>query len=265
MPDLSWRTFGIASTVAGECGGYGAHSGLAEAVAWIEQDSDIDLTPCHTRDGSWAPGPACTNMFASGPELGYGTWADWCATTPSSGPSTSCGPAWDAFDDSALPSVSISSPTPMQTFLQGADVLVEVAATKHPDGFAIASVSLRIDAEIVAVDEGDPWRFTGLSFPGPGIYSLVAIARDWAGNEVESEPVVIGWGATQFPEPGTDTGETETRGDDSAPASEDARSGCSLREPPREPPRELGLIALFTLAALARTRRRTLNIEKPVA
>jgi hypothetical protein len=206
LADGSWRTFGIASTVAGACGGYGAHAALAGAVAWIEQDSGVDVTPCHTSDGSWAPSPACSGALASGAGLGVGTWDDWCAGTSSAGSSESCGPAWDAFDPTALPSIAIVSPTDGETFLQGTEVDVQIDASKHPDGFAIASVSLAIDGEIVLVDETDPWEFLGPPFPGPGIYTLVAIAEDWAGNQVESESVMIGWGETEFPDPSTDTG-----------------------------------------------------------
>jgi hypothetical protein len=248
LADGSWRTFGIASTVAGECGGYGAHSTLAGAIPWIEQDTGIDVTPCHAIDGSWAPGPACGGAFAAGPNVGVGTWADWCASTASVGSSTSCGPAWDEFDPTALPSVAISSPIPEQTFLQGTEVHVEVAAAKHPDGFAIATVSLKIDGELVGVDDNDPWEFFGPPFPGPGIYTLTAVAEDWAGNVVESEPIVIGWGETEFPEPGADT---DTGNDDYPLAPADSR--CAIAD---DLPAPGWTIAGFALLFVAIRRRR---------
>ncbi len=251
LADGSWRTFGIASTVAGECGGYGAHSILAGAVPWIEQDSGIDVTPCHAIDGSWAPGPACTGAFASAANLGSGSWDDWCAGTSRVGSSTSCGPAWDAFDPTALPSVAITSPSDHETFLQGIEIHVEVAADKHPEGFAIATVSLLIDGELAGVDANDPWEFFGPALPGPGIYTLVAVAEDWAGNRVESEPVMIGSGDTEFPEPETE-GETDT----DASAMSDRSSGCAIT---RHGPASIWTIAVIALLAAIRRRRSTID------
>jgi len=252
LADGSWRTFGIASTVAGECGGYGAHSTLAGAIPWIEHDSGVDVTPCHAIDGSWAPGPACAGALASDPNVGFGSWDDWCASTPSAGASSSCGPAWDQFDPSALPSVAIVSPVTGETFLQGTEIAVDVAAGKHPDGFAVASVSLAIDGEIVAVDDNDPWQFFGPPFPGPGIYTLVAIAQDWAGNQVESEPVVIGWGETEFPDP-DDDGEAETVGDTDTETGDDrpatrGQSGCTIADD--APARDWAIAALALLLVI---------------
>lgn len=249
LADGSWRTFGIASTVAGDCGGYGAYSTLAGAVPWIEQTSGFDISPCHAIDGSWAPSPACTGALSQVPNLGAGSWPDWCAGTPSVGPSTSCGPAWDGFDSSALPSVAIVAPTPKQTFLQGIQIDVQVVATKHAEGFAIATVSLAIDGEIVAVDDNDPWQFLGPSFPGPGIYSLVAIAEDWAGNQVESEPVLIGWGETEFPDPEMDP-ETESGGDQRPAVA--GESSCAIAG---DVPARNWTIALLMVALLGWRRR----------
>ncbi len=221
LPDGSWRTFGIASTVAGDCGGYGAHATLAGAIPWIEQDSGIDVTPCHAIDGSWAPGPACAGAFAAPANVGVGTWADWCSGTASVGASTSCGPAWDQFDPTALASVAIRSPLDGQSVLQGLELRVEVDASKHPEGFAIASISLAIDGEVVDVDANDPWEFVGPEFPGPGVYTLTAIAEDWAGNRVESAPIQIGYG-TELPEP-DETGGTGDEGPAGA-----GESGCAI-------------------------------------
>lgn len=247
LDDGSWRTIGVASTTAGECGGYGAHSTLAGMIPWLEQDSGVDVTPCHAIDGSWAPGPACAGALASDAGLGVGSWDDWCAGTPRAEASSSCGPAWDEFDPAALPSVAIVSPVDRETFLEGIEVDVQVAAAKHPDGFAIASVSLAIDGEITLVDDAEPWRFVGPPFAGPGIYSLVAIAEDWAGNRVESEAVLIGWGDTEFPEP-TD-GEEESSDEPSATSSD---SRCAIAN---DAPVSGWTIAVFALAITARRRR----------
>jgi hypothetical protein len=223
LDDGSWRTFGIASTVVGDCGGYGAHSMLAGAVAWIEWDSGIDITPCHAADGSWAPGPACTTAYAQPAGLGSGDWANGCAGTQASERSRTCGPAWDELDAKLPPSVAIESPSPGASFLANLQVPVVVAAVKHPDGYAIARVHLQVDDVIVATDEVDPWVFEVTSFSGDGVYELVAIAQDWAGNEVASEPVEIGFGV-EVPDPDAESSTDES---DAGPALDAGGSGCA--------------------------------------
>jgi hypothetical protein len=222
LDDGSWRTFGIASTAVGDCGGYGAHSMLSGAVAWIESDSGIDITPCHAADGSWAPGPACTDAYAQPAGLGSGSWPDWCSGTAMSEGGHSCGPAWDEFDAELPPSVEIESPSDGESFLENLQVPVMVAAVKHPEGYAVARVRLQVDGAIVATDEVDPWGFTITGSSGAGVYELVAIAEDWAGNEVASAPVEIGFGVeVPDPDPGTSTDES------GGPATSADGSGCT--------------------------------------
>jgi hypothetical protein len=223
LDDGSWRTFGIASTVVGDCGGYGAHSMLAGAVAWIEWDSGIDITPCHAADGSWAPGPACTNAYAHPAGLGNGEWPSWCSGTQTSERSRTCGPAWDEFDAKLPPSVAIESPSSGASFLENLHVPVVVAAIKHPNGYAVARVRLLVDDVTLATDEVDPWVFEVTSSAGAGVYELLAIAEDWAGNEVASVPVVIGFGV-EVPEPDAETSTDES---DSGPAHDAGGSGCA--------------------------------------
>ncbi|PRQ03083.1 Trypsin [Enhygromyxa salina] len=252
LGDGSWRTFGIASTSVGACGGYGAHSGLAGAVAWIERDSGVDVTPCHAADGSWAPGPACAGANRAAANVGSGSWADWCSGTPASGASSSCGPAWDQFDSTLLPSVEIVSPSWGQTFLDGALVNVEVAATKHPEGYALARVRLEIDELEVASDDNDPWLFEATAFPGVGVYTLVAVAEDWAGNEVASAPVMIGLGEVEVPDPDQGTESGEGGSEDAGGGAESEGPGCSCAT---HEPRPLGLLVFVALLGYLRAPR----------
>lgn len=227
LDDGSWRTFGIASTVTGDCGGYGSHSMLAGAVPWIEWHSGIDITPCHASDGSWAPGSACTNAYAHPAGLGSGGWPTWCSGTQASDRSRTCGPAWDEFDAKLPPSVAIESPSSGASFLANLHVPIIVAAIKQPDGYAVARVHLQVDDVIVATDEVDPWVFDVTSVSGVGVYELVAIAEDWAGNQVASAPVEIGFGV-EVPDPdaGTSTDESED-----GPELDTAGSGCACFVP----------------------------------
>jgi hypothetical protein len=250
LDDGSWRTFGIASTVVGDCGGYGAHSMLSGALAWIERDSGIDVTPCHAADGSWAPGPACASAYAHPAGLASGSWPDWCSGTSTSDRLRSCGPAWDELDAKLPPTITIESPIDGESFLENLLVPISVAAVKHPDGYAVARVHLRVDSAIVATDEVDPWVFEVTSFSGAGVYELVAIAEDWAGNEVASAAIEIGFGV-EVPddESGSSTDET---GD--APLDAGG-SGCACALP-RERVMSPGIPMLVIVTSHLLQRRR---------
>ena len=239
----AWRPFGIASTVTGECGGYGAHAVIAGAVRWIEATSGIDVTPCHTSDGRWAPGPDCAGFNAQAANAANGSWDDWCAGTPALGKLRSCGPAWDEFDAALLPDVAIASPRQGDVIPAGELVDIEIDARKHEEGFALKQVALLVDGVEVAVDAVDPWSFDEATFPPDRVYTLVAVAEDWAGNVVESEPVVIATGDATVPAEG---------GDGGSPASEGGGSNCALAA---TTPGWSGTLALLALLGIARRRR----------
>jgi MYXO-CTERM domain-containing protein len=227
FPDGSWRTFGIASTVSGGCGGVGTHSLLEGALQWIEAESGLDVTPCTDFEGNWAPGPSCGGFNSAPANVGSGSWDDWCAGTPVSPVSNVCGPAWNEFDDSQLPTVAITSPTWGEMFPSGTSLDIVIDAAKHPNGFSIAEIRLEINGSEVAEDLADPYLFANAQFVGAGVYTMVAIAEDWAGNIVESEPVAIGIDAEvpPMPEPDPDTGETGSDGESDGPDSGNSDGG----------------------------------------
>jgi MYXO-CTERM domain-containing protein len=216
FPDGSWRTFGIASTVSGGCGGFGTHSLLEGALPWIEEESGLDVTPCTDFEGNWAPGPLCGGFNSAPANVGSGNWDNWCAGTPTGGIGNECGPGWNEFDDSQLPSVSITSPTWGQMYPVGATLDILIDAAKDPDGYAIAEIRLEINGGEVATDLADPYAFKNAQFNAAGVYTMVAIAEDWAGNIVESEPVAIGieTDVPPMPEPDPDTGEETDSGEE---------------------------------------------------
>jgi hypothetical protein len=89
LADGSWRVFGITSY--GEyCGAGGYYSMMHSAIAWLEQSSGLDLTPCFDAQGNWAPGAGCTG-FPLDPGLGGSSWSQGCAGGAVSGPSATCG------------------------------------------------------------------------------------------------------------------------------------------------------------------------------
>jgi hypothetical protein len=92
MPDTSWRTIGIASTIVPDnvtdpCGNAAAWNDYSRVrrpmVEWIERASGIDITPCFDLDGTWNPTNECTGVFAGQLDTGSGTWANDCQGTPS--------------------------------------------------------------------------------------------------------------------------------------------------------------------------------------
>lgn len=218
FPDGSWHTFGIASTVSGGCGGNGTHSLLEGAIPWIEAESGLDVTPCTDALGNWAPSPNCGGYNSLPANQGSGTWDSWCAGIPVSPNNDVCGPAWDEFDSTKLPSVAITYPVWGDTFDPGTMIDIAIDSVKHPEGFSVKEVRIEINGASVATDSADPYLFKNATFDQPGLFTMVAIAEDWAGNVVESEPVAIGIGDTEVPpkpEPDPDTGEDGDTAEDS--------------------------------------------------
>jgi hypothetical protein len=219
-PDGSWHVFGIASTLTGQCGGLGTHSLAWNAVPWIEEESGIDITPCHDVDGTWNPTHHCTGFYAAEPGVGYGEFGTWCEGTPANPSSKTCGSGFDAQPDNTPPTVSITTPVSasypdMTTF----KTVIEIDA-QDGDGWGVAEVRLKINgAEQPGGDKSEPFGFEAVQFP-EGIFEIVAVAEDAAGLVGESPPVVLMIGDVEPPDPTTggssETGTAETGDADSS-------------------------------------------------
>lgn len=277
-PDGSWHTFGIASTLTGQCGGVGTHSLAWNAVPWIEQESGVDITPCHDVDGTWNPTHKCTKFYAGEAGVGVGEWLQWCSGTPASASSKTCGAAFDAEPDDTPPTVAITVPMsadyPDETSLT---TPIEVAADDG-DGWGVVMVSLKINGQVQPLtDEEPPYAFANVKFP-KGSYELIAVAEDAAGHVAESLPVTLNIGVVPSdPTTGedSDSGEVPTSGADAdadadsasdpsaatsltgaetadtAPGEGDEGCGCRSEAPARSVPAGLAL-----LLALGLCRRR---------
>lgn len=276
-PDGTWHAFAIASTVTGGCGGSGTYGLIHNAIPWIEEQSGIDVTPCHDVDGNWDPTPYCQGFFAGG-AMGYGSWSDWCDGTPVGESSATCGEPFDAVPDEVAPAVSITSPMHLDYFDVGAfPGTIAIAATD--EGWGVRAVRIRINGEVQELaDEIEPWEFNNVNFP-QGQWELVALAEDWAGNIGESEPVLIGIGEQPTPpEPmtttdasssgdidGTSTSTTGEPEDDDEGSTGAAAidtpepSGCGCRS--GGPQRGVPWLVLAALAILR--RRSTVAIGRP--
>lgn len=90
LADGTWRVFGITS-YGGACGQGGWYSMMHKGMAWFEQQTGLDLTPCHTAAGVWSPGPGCGD-FLTNPGPGGDSWAGGCESGGRSGVySSTCG------------------------------------------------------------------------------------------------------------------------------------------------------------------------------
>ncbi len=207
LEDGSWRAFGITSYGDG-CGGGGWYSMMHTGMQWFEDTTGVDITPCHDADGTWNPGPECTG-FATSPGQGSGSWPA-CGGGEVSGPSASCGaPYGGGGDDTTPPTVSITRPTDGTELHSDpatgrAQVDVDISAA---DDFGVAKVELAIDGTPLAQpDMGEPWAFVvNLE---PGVYTLTAIATDFAGNQTESAQVDVGVDEQPPSGDGADAGES---------------------------------------------------------
>jgi hypothetical protein len=239
-------------------------------VPWIEEDSGLDVTPCHDVDGTWNPTGAC-QRFETDPMDG-GSWQEWCAGELSASSET-CGPAFDAEPDDTPPTVSISMPDD-ETIFEGGPVNVSIELDAGDgDGHGVRVVRVSINGMVQDFELREPpYAFSG-NFPQGG-YLLVGVAEDWAGNVGESEIVRFAVDAelpplpaeetgssggeessTGVPDPTTTgddtTGEPETSGTGDVPPATGGGDGCGCRS---GTPRALGLLAPM-LFALRRRRR----------
>jgi len=210
LEDGTWRAFGIPSTHVGPCGGSSQAVPMWRAVPWVEQDSGIDITPCHDADGAWNPSTDCTGLPMD-PDGGAGlSWNQGCGPGEESGTSTVCGPGVGEPEDTTLPIIEIVTPSggayPGPSF----STPVEITAS---DDWGLLDVTVSFDGEEQAVFTVEPYALPSVAFP-EGTWEITATARDWSGNLADATPVIL-----QVGEGDTDGGTT-----DSASTTEDGTS-----------------------------------------
>jgi MYXO-CTERM domain-containing protein len=256
-PDGSWHAFGITSG-GPPCGtGPDTYSLIHRAVPWIEENSGVDITPCHDVDGTWNPTPECQGFAVETLDTAV-SWDNWCAT-PRLGPAATCGEAFNAAPDDVAPSVIITEPG-TGTMFDGPQATFNILVDAQDEGHGVKSVSLEINGQVVATDAHEPWEFANAQFP-EGAWLIVAIAEDWNGNLAPSEPVAIGVGQEPPEVPtgdgdgdgdGETGGESETGG--SGDPSIDGDQGCGCSTDRRGAPLGFGL-GLLVLALVRRRPR----------
>lgn len=98
VPDGSWRMIGIASTRSGaNCDSPGAFNRYSrvrkEMVAWLEDETGLDLTPCFDLEGKPTPSAACDafKAYAGDPSNPKGSWETHCVDAKTLPAKDACG------------------------------------------------------------------------------------------------------------------------------------------------------------------------------
>lgn len=179
--DAGWRVFGVTSWGNNTCPGPANYGRLSKFVPFIEKTSGLDITPCTDADGTWNPSEACKGAPLD-PFAASGTWQNGCEAGPVGGPISSCGEPFAPADDEA-PSVSIVSPLEDEAFEPGTEIEVEVEAN---DNVGVTEVELLLNKKSLGRVKAAPFAWT-LEPLEVGEHALVALAKDAAGNETESQ------------------------------------------------------------------------------
>ena len=262
LDDGSWWLLGIVSGGGGD-GATVQYVPAPNIVAWIEDETGIDITPCHDQDGAWAPTPQCEGFYVSTQAN-----AQWDAGCPSerSEPSTRCGPAWTELEDLDAPSVAFVDPLDGDQFPTGS-LITSVLAEASDAGVGVASVQLRVDGQPwldelgLDADEVPPYRFNSVMVIGEGPHLLELVAVDHFGNVAEASATILleTSGAGETGETGTDeagssdTGQA-TGSDTSGDQAESGRGSCACTSgAPGSPP--LALLVWLGLIGLGRRSR----------
>lgn len=273
LDDGSWRVFGITS-YGGQCGSGGVYGNMATNLAWVEQQSGFDLTPCFDAQGNWTPNPTCGG-FPTDPGSGAGTtWQQGCGGGPVSGFSATCGSPFSAEADDEPPSVTITAPADGATYMTGDADIVQVTVTAEAsDNVGLQVVSLVINGEPIAGtnDSAAPFSWN-LEF-SQGSWTIEAVALDFSQNQTTSNAVTIG--VDQEPEPPppdpeTGDGDTGDPGDPDTGNSGEEDSGgflegglppgygldeidggCACTTAPERGDRDAAILQLLALLGLA--------------
>jgi hypothetical protein len=190
--DGSWHAYGIASTKSDDTcsSAKGTHSLAVNAVEWIEQDSDIDVTVCHDLNGNWDPGPLCGNFFNGQPALSYGAWNTWCQDATALEWSATCGPDFSENAESNPPTLEIVVPFDGQVFdAEPAMFDIEVTATDD------SGLAVEVEVDVDGMLQGTPTSDNPALFPNAtfncGEFTITAHGTDFWGNLGHSDPVTI--------------------------------------------------------------------------
>jgi MYXO-CTERM domain-containing protein len=285
LDDGSWRVFGITS-YGGQCGSGGVYGNMATNLAWAEQQTGLDLTPCFDGQGNWTPNPTCGG-FPMDPASGAGTtWQQGCGGGSVSGFAATCGSPFSSEADEDPPSITITAPADGATYDTGGTGIVQVTITADAsDNVGLQVVSLMINGDPVAGTDDNVAPYSwNLEFP-QGSWTIEAVATDYSQNQ-DSDVVTIG--VDQEPEPPPpdpdtggdgDTGNPDTGGDEESGLDpegglppgyglDEIDEGCACTTAPERRDASATIVSLLALLGLAgfggrlRRRRRTTTVAR---
>ncbi len=192
LPDGQWRLAGVTSYGAADCGEGGFYARVDNGLAWVEQTSGLDVTPCTDAEGTWSPDARCVGVPIE-PQLGTGIWEEGCRGGPVSGPVDTCGEAIAAPTDLTAPTLVLASPGDGETFVvSSAEETVDVVATvEATDDGAVRYVVLDIDGPGGPSSLDLSQDASANVVMAVGTYVLSARAVDEAGNVAISETVTV--------------------------------------------------------------------------
>ncbi|MCB9566006.1 MAG: trypsin-like serine protease [Myxococcales bacterium] len=205
--DDTWRVFGITS-YGGACGTGGYYSMMHNGIGWIEQETGIDVTPCHDALGNWQPTGEC-GFFPLDPGAGGGVWTSSCEPSPTSESlSSMCGAP--AAPDTEPPTVAILDPGD-GTEYPGPTQDMTIVVDAQDVGWGIKGVQLILNGDEVdgGLDLSPPYEFKVSMPTGQWIFGAKAI--DLGGNEAYADEVGVGVGKPA-PMPDGGTGGTDGSG-----------------------------------------------------
>ena len=175
-PDGTWHVFGVTSGGPPGCGSYPLnYTAMHVWVPWIEEDSGIDITPCHDVDGTWNPTGLCQG-FEMDP-FEDGAWDDFCMGEVSPASET-CGAAFNAVPDADPPTVVVTAPADETIYDTGpADVMLTIEVDDAA-GWGVRFVPISINGDVQDVELREPPYQLNAQFPQGGY----EIARKHGGN-----------------------------------------------------------------------------------
>lgn len=183
-----WRLAGILSSgTAGQTCGSGRYVDVAGAMAWVEQESRRDLSPCGSADGTWNPSPRCRAAALDENGAPIETAPEFSDT---------CGAAFDASTtDHTAP--SIDTVVLQDLGIQAGARHVNVLPTVSDVGWGVERVEVQfLDAAGELLEaratELEPYHLEDTALPAK-TKTLRVIATDYAGEiATHDEPVRFG-------------------------------------------------------------------------
>lgn len=231
LPDGSWRTMGITSTLQGSCGSPGAINRYTHitprVLDWIEKNSGIDIAPCVDSEGKPTPSAACDALmaYAGDPSNPQGERSDLCKAAPVKPAREFC-----KIPESEKQDESGSSTTQGE----GSDESTQEESTSSE-----GSTSDQSDTESEDPSSSEQESSTDESKSGENTSS--------SGDESEATPKKKSEKSEKAPKPSGNKGDI-----DSPPRN---KGGCRLASEPNETP-EAMLLAVLALGLLRKSSRR---------